>query len=71
MRDYFAQFEEYCKTPGVDSGKARSYSKAVEYLCHYLRITEIDVQTVSKIKRLENDIYDRNSTLYQGLLGKG
>lgn len=32
MKEFFIQFEEYCKTPGVDSGKARSYAKAIEYL---------------------------------------
>ena len=47
MQEFFRQFEDYCKTPGVDSGKARSYAKAIEYLCDYLKITEIDAQSVS------------------------
>lgn len=68
MREFFEQFEEYCKTPGVDSGKPRSYAKAIEYLCDYLKITDIDVRTVSVIKGLENDIYNKNSVLYQRLL---
>lgn len=62
MQDFFRQFEEYCKTPGVDSGKARSYAKAIEYLCDYLKITTKDIQSVSLIKSLENEIYDKNST---------
>ena len=68
MKEFFAQFEDYCKTPGVDSGKARSYAKAIEYLCDYLKITEIDTQSIALIKSLENDIYNKNSPLYQSLL---
>ena len=31
MRDFLTQFEIYCKTPGVESGKPRSYAKAIPY----------------------------------------
>jgi putative restriction endonuclease len=68
MREFFDKFEEYCKTPGVDSGKARSYAKAIEYLCDYLKITEIDLQSVALIKGSETDIYNKNSPFYQSLL---
>lgn len=68
MHEFFIKFEEYCKTPGVDSGKARSYAKSIQYLCEYLNIVEINVQSVAWIKSLESDIYNKNSTLYQGLL---
>lgn len=68
MREFLFRFEDYCKTPGIESGKARSYAKAIEYLLEYLGITSIDVQSVSLIKSLENDICDKNSTIYQGLL---
>ena len=68
MREFLDQFEEYCKTPGVDSGKARSYAKAIQYLCEYLNIVEIDIQSVTRIKSLESDIYNKNSALYQSLL---
>lgn len=68
MQDFLNQFEEYCKTPGVDSGKARSYAKAVEYLCDYLEITEINVQSIGRLKSLESNICDKNSALYQELL---
>ena len=75
MEDFFDQFEDYCKTPGVDSGKARSYAKAIEYLCDYLKITTIDIQSVSLIKELENDIYDKHSAFYGSflmfLIGRG
>ena len=54
MQDFYTKFEEYCKTPGVDSGKARSYSKAIEYLCDYLKIFEIDAQAVAKIKNINS-----------------
>lgn len=68
MQEFLKQFEVYCKTPGIDSGKARSYAKAIEYLCDYLKIKTIDIQSISLIKSLENDIYDKNSVLYMNLL---
>lgn len=64
MQDFFEQFETYCKTPGVDSGKARSYAKAIEYLCDYLKISTIDDESILLIKRLEDDIYNKKSALY-------
>ena len=42
---FFERFEEFCITPGIDSGKASSYSRAIQYLCDYLNIYQIDVQT--------------------------
>mgnify|MGYP003318245987 FL=1 len=75
MQEFFRQFEDYCKTPGVDSGKARSYAKAIEYLCDYLKITTIDIKSVSLIKELENEIYDKHSAFYSSflmfLIGRG
>ena len=68
MYDFYTKFEEYCKTPGVDSGKARSYAKAIEYLCDYLKIREINNRAIAQIKSLENDICDKDSELYQDLL---
>lgn len=68
MQDFLRQFEEHCKTPGVDSGKAHSYAKAIEYLCDYLNITKIDEQSISTIKSLEDDICNKNSSFYRNLL---
>ena len=51
MKTFFNEFTEYCRTPGVeDSNKAKSYSKAIEYLCDYLKITKIDNQAIDRIK---------------------
>lgn len=68
LNEFLSQFEDYCKTPGVDSGKARSYVKAIEYLCDYLKITDIDAQSVALIKSLEIDLNNKKSPLYQSLL---
>lgn len=68
MYDFYNKFEEYCKTPGIESGKARSYTKAIEYLCDYLKIQKITSQAIAQIKSLENNIYDKDSELYQDLL---
>lgn len=68
MEKFLADFEEYCITPGVESGKARSYAKAIEYLCDFLNITEIDAESIAYIKSVENDVKDKNSALYKNLL---
>lgn len=68
MQKFLADFEEFCVTPGIESGKARSYAKAIEYLCDYLNITVIDANAVSYLRSIENDIKDKNSALYKNLL---
>lgn len=69
MKTFFNEFTEYCRTPGVEnSNKAKSYSKAIEYLCDYLKITKIDNQAIDRIKSVEEHISDKNSTLYKELL---
>jgi hypothetical protein len=68
MQKFLADFEEYCITPGVESGKARSYAKAIEYLCDYLNITVIDAAAIAYMKTIENDVKDKNSALYKDLL---
>lgn len=68
MQEFLKEFEEYCKTPCVDSGKARSYANAIAYLCDYLKITAIDEQSVAYLKSVENNIKDKNSALYKSLL---
>ena len=57
MQEFFRQFEDYCKTPGVDSGKARSYAKAVEYLCDYMTGAKKTVPLGEELcERLKNEI---------------
>lgn len=63
-----ANFESYCQTPGVPSGKARSYLKAIEYLCDYLEITSIDEKSIEKIKSIEQFLSNPNSEFYKSLL---
>jgi len=68
MQNFERNFEEFCKSPGVDSGKARSYAKAVRYLCDYMEIYEMNDEAINKIKLIENNIKDKNSSFYRGLL---
>lgn len=68
MQSFLNRFEDFCKTPGIESGKARSYANAIAYLCDYLKISVIDAKSVSYIKSIENSIYDKNSALYKDLL---
>ena len=58
MHNFEIDFEEFCKSPGVDTGKARSYAKAIRYLCDYLEIYEMNEETVDKIKSVEDSIKD-------------
>ena len=68
MQKFLAEFEEHCITPGIESGKARSYAKAIEYLCDYLNITVIDANAISCFRSIENDVKDKNSAFYNDLL---
>lgn len=68
MEKFLAKFEEFCHTPVIESGKARSYAKAIEYLCDYLNITTIDSQAIAHIKSIESAVKDKHSALYGDLL---
>lgn len=62
------EFETYCQTPGIDSGKARSYSKAVKYLCDFLNEKNINEEVVTKMKSVESYLSLPNSQFYEELL---
>lgn len=68
MQEFEKSFEEFCKSPGVDSGKARSYAKAIRYLCDYMGIYIMDDDAILKIKAVESSINDKNSKFYCELL---
>lgn len=68
MQNFEKDFEGFCKSPYVNSGKARSYVKAIRYLCDYMEIYEINDESINKIRLVEGDIKDKNSSFYQGLL---
>lgn len=61
-------FYVYCKTPGVDSGKAQSYVNAIQYLCDFLGVHQINEQIVAKFKSLEIEIYRSNNEVRNSLL---
>lgn len=67
MQEFEKSFEEFCKSPGVDSGKARSYAKAIRYLCDYMGIYEMNDESINRIKAVENSVRDKNSAFYCGL----
>jgi hypothetical protein len=54
-------FYAYCKTPGIDSGKAQSYVNAIQYLCDFLGVHQINEQIVAKFKSLEIEISRSNN----------
>lgn len=68
MKILLEEFESYCQTPGIDSGKARSYAKAVQYLCDFLELTHIDESAVVKMKSLEPYLSHPNCKFYEELL---
>lgn len=68
MQNFEREFEEFCKSPNVDSGKARSYARAIRYLCDYMEIYEINDETINKIKLIEDSLKDKCSPFYQDLL---
>ena len=68
MKNFEKEFEEFCKSPNMDSGKARSYTKSIQYLCDYMEIYEMNEETIDKIKSVEESIKDKNSIFYKELL---
>lgn len=61
-------FYIYCKTPGIDSGKAQSYVNAIQYLCDFLGVRQINEQVVAKFQSLEFEIYRFNNVTRKNLL---
>ena len=68
MQNFEREFEEFCTSPSINSGKARSYVNAIRYLCEYMEIYEINEETITKIRAVENSIRDKNTEFYRGLL---
>ena len=55
------QFVPFCETPGIKSGKAKSYYKAIVYLAEYLKIDSLNKETARMILSKENDVHDKTS----------
>lgn len=68
MREFERAFEDFCKSESKNSGKARSYTYAIRYLCEYMGIYVINDESIKRIKSVENNIRDKNSAFYKELL---
>ena len=66
--DAFEQlFVPFCVTPGVDSGKARSYYLAIKYLAEFLNLPNFDDQNARIILQKESEITDPSCNFYRQL----
>ena len=68
MQHFLSTFEQYCKKPGINSNKARSYANAIHYLCDYLGISIINEPAIARINAIEDEVNDRYSGTYLSLL---
>ena len=68
MNRLLIEFETYCQTPGVNSGKARSYSNSIRYLCDFLNAKNIDEEVVLKFKSIEYYLSTPDSPFYKDML---
>lgn len=68
MQQFISEFEQYCKKPGSDTGKASSYAKAIQYLCEYLSISSLNEKAIFELKKIENEINNKNGIVYSELL---
>ena len=68
MEELLANFKEYCKTPGTDSGKAQSYANAIQYLCDFLGVESINECVVDKFRAIEKHITWSNDETRRQLL---
>ena len=62
------QFVPFCETPGIKSGKAKSYYKAIKYLAEYLNMNAINNENARIILSKENEVHDKASNFYLQLL---
>lgn len=67
MNKFLREFEEFCESPDIASGKARSYMYAIQYLCDFMGIYEIDEESINRIKAIESRVKDKNSQFYNDL----
>lgn len=68
MEKFIRTFEIYCSVPGVNSNKPGSYAKGIQYLCEYLGISEINEDSINRIKDIKELVGDKNSLFYGELL---
>lgn len=68
MNQFFIDFEEYCKSPRLNSNKAKSYANAIKYLCSFLNITTINEQAYLEFQQTSLLIKDKSSDFYNNLL---
>ena len=61
LHNLLKSFYAYCKTPGIDSGKAQSYVNAIQYLCDFLGVYQINELIVAKFKSLEIEFSRSNN----------
>ena len=66
--DFFEEFKNYCTNPDIKSGKAQSYSKAIKYLCDYLKIYPHDSKSIKHLIDYQKYIKDKNSSEHKKLL---
>jgi hypothetical protein len=72
MNMTFSTFEQefvpFCETPGIKSGKAKSYYRAIKYLAEYLHMNAINNENAQIILSKENEVHDKASNFYIQLL---
>lgn len=66
MLEILNQFKNYCTNQNIKSGTS-SYARAIEYLCDFLNISEINNENIIKIEESNNFIRDNNSDKYKEL----
>ena len=59
------QFIPFCETPGIDSGKARSYYLAIRYLAEFLELPNFGGQNARIILQSEGKIKDPFCNFYR------
>lgn len=60
-------FVEYCKTPGVDSGKAKSYHKGIKYLAEYMGLQNLGNGNARRILQKDGEIRNPACNFYHQL----
>ena len=68
MSEFFLEFEEFCKSPNFNSGKAKSYANAIKYLFEYMNFSTVSDSEFLKLQEISLLIKEKTSSFYLNLL---
>lgn len=67
FKNFEQLFVSFCETPGINSGKARSYYLAIRYLAEYMELQNLDNGCTCRILQKDGEIRNPVCNFYRQL----